>query len=44
MSDFEVQEISEGGARIAATLKPAVGSKIAVTFPGHKCDCCHSRA
>ena len=33
-SDIDVQDVSEGGARIAATIKFAVGSKIAVTFPG----------
>ena len=33
-SEIEVQDVSEGGARIAAATKFAVGSKIAVTFPG----------
>ncbi len=35
-SDIDVQDVSEGGARIAAVIKLTIGSKIAVTFPGMK--------
>jgi methyl-accepting chemotaxis protein len=35
-TEIEVQDVSEGGARIAATRSLSVGAKIAVTFPGMK--------
>jgi hypothetical protein len=35
-TEIEIQDVSEGGARIAAAAKFAVGSNVAVTFPGMK--------
>ena len=35
-AEIEVQDVSEGGARIAATGVYPVGASIAVTFPGMK--------